>query len=341
MSFTRPDNLSLIKPYGDFLKLFNSIHTISNYQQDLRVFKFFLDRENIKTPLEVNSHQLTEFISFLNQSGSTPSGKLRMKYSTRSIKRILASLRSFYRYLAATQQISQDPTAVFHYLAMNSPQKNPRPLSLTDRTSLLSSLRTETIDELNITLTVLLGYECGLRVSEISKLRIQNINLSQNYILVTGKGNKERILPITSGLKSLLYRALENSRASQSIFLFPSPRSREKPIHPHFLELNVKQAANWAKLENSKELTVHVLRHTFGSILAESGASAYEIRDLMGHSSISVSENYVKIAQQSKLNAYEKAFGSGFQAKVVNLNLDKKSTITEVLELYRNHNLKH
>jgi site-specific recombinase XerD len=109
-----------------------------------------------------------------------------------------------------------------------------------------------------------------------------------------------------------------------------------KPINPDFLETWTKKAASWAGLENPGEMTVHVLRHSFGTQLAESGASAYEIRDLMGHSSIMVSENYVKLASTKTREAYKKAFGSGY--KVHALKLKSNFGVGSVLRRFRTFN---
>lgn len=252
------------------------------------------------------------------------------------MKRILASTRSFYRYLASVQHISTDPTAVFHNLAIRSPQRNPRPLPPKDREALVKGLQTSDQEGQRISLVVLLGFHCGLRVSEIAHMRIRDIDLDQGLVTVIGKGDKERSVPMTEALKELLKRYLVERTDKAGTFLFSSPRNIDKPIHPHFLEIWVKKAATWAKLANPEELTVHVLRHSFGTQLAESGASVYEIRDLMGHSSIMVSENYVKLASTKARSAHQKAFEGGY--KVHALNLGGLFGIESVLKRFRTLN---
>jgi site-specific recombinase XerD len=159
------------------------------------------------------------------------------------------------------------------------------------------------------------------------------LDLHQGLATVIGKGDKERTVPMTETLKELFKRYLNNQPGKSGFYLFPSPRNANKPIHPHFLELWVKKAAQWAGLENPGELTVHVLRHSFGTQLAESGASVYEIRDLMGHSSIMVSENYVKLASTKGRQAHRKAFSDGY--KVSALNLTRPSGVKSVLNRFR------
>ncbi len=320
--FQRFDDLLLLKPYSDFLAVCKSKHTQLNYHQDLRVFKHFLDQSGIKKPFDVTPRDLTLFAGTLVQPGLTPTGKPRPAYSTRSLKRVLGTVRSFYRYLAATQQVHSDPTAVFHNLPIRSPHRNPRPLPLSARQSLLQALKTDSLDDLRVTLTVLLGFECGLRVSEIAGLKVRDIHLPEEQITVIGKGDKERTVPMTLETRKKVQRYLQESQNVSKVaspYLFPSPRSPLKPINPHFLEQWVKKAAHWANLENADELTVHVLRHTFGTCLAESGASVYEIRDLMGHSSISVSENYVRLSSQGARDAHKKAFGAGYRGYALEL----------------------
>jgi integrase/recombinase XerD len=328
-------NLLELKPYDGFLSLCKSPHTRENYHQDLRTLKQFLDTSNIHTPLDVRPEHMVRFAASLAKPGTTPSGKLRKAYSTRTMKRILASTRSFYRYLASIQHITNDPTAVFHNLSIRSPQRNPRPLPPKDREALVRGLRMDDLEGQKVSLVILFGYHCGLRVSEIAHLKIRDLDLTQGLVTVIGKGDKERIVPMTEALKGLLKLFIDQKIKNQeeSPYLFPSPRSALKPIHPDYVETWVKKAAQWAQFENPNELTVHVLRHSFGTQLAESGASVYEIRDLMGHSSIMVSENYVKLVSTKTRQAHGKAFGSGY--KVHALKLGSLFGIESVLKRFR------
>lgn len=328
-----PPNLLELKPYDGFLALCKSSHTKENYHQDLRVLKQFLDHGGIAHPAEAKPEHMVRFAGSLTKPGTTPTGKIRQAYSTRSMKRILASTRSFYRYLASVQHITNDPTAVFHNLAIRSPQRNPHPLPPRDREALVKALQTGDLEGQKISLTVLLGYHCGLRVSEIAHIKIRDLDLTQGLVTVIGKGDKERTVPMTEALKGLLKLYMTRRPEDAGVYLFPSPRTTAKPIHPDYLEAWVKKAAHWAKLENPDELTVHVLRHSFGTQLAESGASVYEIRDLMGHSSIVVSENYVKLASTKARSAHRKAFEEGL--KVHALNLGGLFGIESVLKRHR------
>ncbi len=327
-----PPNLLEIKPYDGFLGFCKSSHTKENYHQDLRVLKQFLDGLKIDSPAGAQPEHMVRFAGSLAKAGVTPSGKTRTGYSTRSMKRILSTTRSFYRYLASIQHITNDPTAVFHNFTIRSPQRNPRPLAPKDREALVKGLQTVDLETQKISLAILLGFHCGLRVSEIAHLRIRDLDLTQGLVTVIGKGDKERIVPMTEALKALLKLYLGQAEKT-SPYLFPSPSSQQKPIHPDYLETWVKKAAQWAKLEHPEELTVHVLRHSFGTQLAESGASVYEIRDLMGHSSIMVSENYVKLASTKGRQAHRKAFEEGY--KVHALNFGGLFGIESVLKRFR------
>jgi integrase/recombinase XerD len=330
------EDLRLVSPYDDFLALRKSAHTQENYHQDLKILKQFLDSLGIAGLQNVRPEHLIRFAGSLTKPGTTPSGKSRAAYSTRSMKRILAATRSFYRHLASIQYITNDPTAVFHNLNIRSPQRNPHPLAMKDRDRLVQGLQVRDLNELKVSLAVLLGFHCGLRVSEIAHLKSTDIHFDPGSVTVIGKGDKERTVPMTKMLQTILKRYQAEKTGSglpPSAFLFSSPRSPAKPIHPDYIETWVKQAAAWAGLENPEQMTVHVLRHSFGSQLAESGASAYEIRDLMGHSSITVSENYVKLASNRGRQAHEKAFGGGFQAQA--LQLVPHSDVAFVLKQFR------
>jgi len=320
--FNRADDLLQLEPYSGFLSLCKSHHTQYNYHQDLRVLKMFLESHQLN-PAQAQPQDMARFAGQLTKPGLTPSGKVRGPYSTRSMKRIMATARSFYRYLASVQHISNDPTAVFHNMPIRNPQRNPRPLPPQDREAIVKSLQTSDLEAQKISLVVLLGFHCGLRVSEIAHLQVKNLDFTQGTLRVIGKGDKERTIPMTEALQKLLQFHLETRAKGEnpviSAYVYPSVRDLKKPINPHFLELMVKKAAQWAKLEDPDELSIHVLRHSFGTQLAESGASVYEIRDLMGHSSIMVSENYVKLASTKGRQAHQKAFGSSQQVHALNL----------------------
>src|SRR5258708_2405903 len=181
-SFSRPDDLQLVEPYAGFLGICKSPHTRSNYHQDLRVLKQFLDLSGITKPSLVQPQDLARFVGQLAKPGQTPAGKARQAYSTRSMKRILASTRSFYRYLASIQHISNGPTAVFHNLAIRSPQRNPRPLPPRAREALIKGLQMNDLEDLKASLVALLGFHCGLRVSEMAQLRVSEIDLEQKHL---------------------------------------------------------------------------------------------------------------------------------------------------------------
>jgi len=336
---SRLDTTDLLKlePYATFLANCRSSNTRDGYYQDLRILHRFFRERSIYDPSQAKPADLVRFAAHLTQKGATPTGKPRDPYSTRSMKRILAAVRSFYQYLAAIQAIQSDPTVVFKTLPIRTPHRNPRPLSPSDREALVLHLRTEGFEDLRVSTVVRLGYECGLRVSEICGLKVADLDLIGRDLTVIGKGDKQRTVPMLPILADLLKRLIERTKSEWEVegtpYVFPSPRNEQKPMNPQHLEIWVKRAAEWAGLERASEMTVHVLRHTFGTQLAESGASVYEIRDLMGHSSIVVSENYVKLASESAKNAHRKAFGAG--SKTHPLRLSSAETFLTLLRTIR------
>jgi site-specific recombinase XerD len=330
-------DLSDLEPYKSFLGVCKSVHTRSNYHQDLKVFKRFLDEDSISDPAKVQPIDLTRFVGQLTKTGKTPTGMDRLAYSTRTLKRIMGTVRSFYRFLAGIQAISTDPTAVFHNMPIRSPKRNPRPLPLADRYALIQHLKMDNPEARRISLSVLLGLHCGLRVSESAGLRIRDVDLKASLLSVIGKGDKERTIPLTDPTKDLLQKVISdlanNLHTKASKFVFPSPRDITRPIHIRYLETWVRIAASWANLTNLEDITVHVLRHTFGTQLAESGASVYEIRDLMGHSSIVVSENYVQLASTGTREAHRRAFPTNWKKQA--LLLADSTGPAAILKLFR------
>lgn len=342
-SFSHAEDLEELEPYAGFLAVCKSPHTKLNYHQDLRVLKSFLDPLKLN-PFSAKPQDLARFAGHLAKPGVTPAGRKRSAYSTRSMKRIIASTRSFYRFLASTEQINTDPTAVFHTFALRNPQRNPRPLAPEDRAALVKGLKTELFEDQKVSLMVLYGYHCGLRVSEIAKLKVGDTDPRLGWVNVIGKGDKERAVPTTQALLALFNKYLANPARKQtgkeSPYLFPSPRDPNKPIHPGYLEIWVKKAGSWAGFKEPEELSVHVLRHSFGTQLAEHGASVYEIRDLMGHSSILVSESYVKLAATKAKDAHRRAFENDSVHNLV-LQTVLEGGIVEVLKAFRSGKLNH
>ncbi|MDX1590248.1 MAG: site-specific tyrosine recombinase XerD [Oleiphilaceae bacterium] len=211
--------------------------------------------------------------------------------------RRLSSLRRFYRYLVRQGVISEDPT-----LRLDSPLKMrrlPDSLSEADVDALLEAPDTQLPLELRDRAMLELLYACGLRVSELVSLTLSQINLRQGVVRITGKGNKERLVPMGEDAMDWLDHYLRQGRAvllkgRPSDALFPGNQSRA-----------MSRQAFWYRIRHyalrahiNKPLSPHTLRHAFATHLLNHGADLRVVQMLLGHSDLSTTQIYTHVARE-------------------------------------------
>ncbi len=267
-----------------------SIHTVSAYGGDVAFFLTALG----KTPLTKPTLDL--FVGKLSQE----------PYSPRTIKRKISSLRAYLRFLYLEKKL---PTLI--ELTADSPkipQSLPKVLSQTQVTRLvLSPGREDRFGNRDRAILELL-YACGLRVSELTTLRLGALNLISQFVQVWGKGQKERLVPLGSQAKSALTRYLSKER----------PRlAKKKPVDFVFLNKNggplsrqgifliLKKYAQKATLPQS--VSPHVLRHTFATHLLNGGADIRDVQELLGHSNVTTTQIYTSVSKETLKRVYRSA----------------------------------
>jgi site-specific recombinase XerD len=316
--------LQHLQPYAGFLALCRSEHTRRGYTQALRMLKAHLGEISL---VEVTPAHVLNFAGSLNQEGETPTGRPRPALAPWTQLHLLAAVRKFFRYLAVAGVRPDDPAACLSFLRIRRPIRNPRALPHMDRLALLNALRAGTRSDLAAAIAVRLGFECGLRVSEISGLRVADLDLEAGTLRVVGKGDKERRVPMTEILREWFRAWLDqggigiaaplgfNGQERQPLqnpegspFVFPNQRRPlEASVGPQVIERWVQAMGVRAGVYG---LTVHVLRHTCATQLAETGASVYEIRDFLGHSTIQQTETYVRLASNAVRTAHARGFST-------------------------------
>lgn len=298
--------LQQIEPYAGFLSLFHAYHTRTGYTQDLRNFKVYLDSEGLD-PFTATRKDLLRFAASLSQPGVTPSGRPRGRMGYEAIDRTMTAVRGLYRYLLALGDIKDDPSSAFYLVRIKKPFRKPKILHPLDRVALLNALRTNCAMNRETSLAVRLGFECGLRVGELVTLRRQDVDLVRRELTVIGKGDKERTVPIpTDALAELLaewFRSVHPGAA----YVFTNLR-RPMTDHAKANSINrlMKRAARWAGI--AEDLTVHTLRRSGATQMAECGATTYEIRDWLGHNHTTTTDLYVKLASDGPRRAAVRAF---------------------------------
>lgn len=265
-----------------------SKNTLEAYHFDLSLVEQFLGTQG-KTLGDASSLDLSDYFSF-RLSGE-------IKYKNSSTARLMSALRRYYQYLCREKFRSDDPSA-----KLQSPKNiKPLPKSLSESQvdGLLSAPDlTDSVQFRDKAMLELL-YATGLRVSELVTLSMEEINLQQGVVRITGKGNKTRLVPMGEEANYWLARYIEEVRAEllkgqSSDILFPSRRARMM-VRQTFWH-RIKYYAQVCNID--KELiSPHVLRHAFATHLLNYGADLRVVQMLLGHSDLSTTQIYTHIAQ--------------------------------------------
>jgi integrase/recombinase XerD len=277
---------ALIQQYLDQLWLEKGVseHTLSAYGTDLRKFAAFAHSRDSQL-IQANCDLLNHYLADRHDAGLQP----------RSTARALSSLRNFYQWLHQSHQISENPIA-----SLLNPKIGlslPKSLSETDVDALLSAPDINDLIQFRDKVMLELLYAAGLRVSELVTLSIQQLNLRQGVIRVTGKGSKERLVPIGEVAVEWLQRYLAQGRSllltQQSDVLFPSQRGSQmtRQTFWHRIKFYAQVAAI------TTPLSPHTLRHAFATHLLNHGADLRVVQMLLGHSDLSTTQIYTHVAQ--------------------------------------------
>lgn len=222
--------------------------------------------------------------------------RIQAGYQARSTARLLSCLRGFYRHALREGLISADPTLDIAMPKLGRPL--PHTLSETDVEALLAAPDVSESLGLRDRCMLEVLYACGLRVSELVGLRLDQLNLRQGVVRVTGKGSKERLVPLGEEALAWLVRYSSEARpvllkGTPSDVLFPSQQAREmtRQTFWHRIKLHAKQAGI------RSALSPHTLRHAFATHLLNHGADLRVVQMLLGHSDLSTTQIYTHIAR--------------------------------------------
>ena len=267
------------------------------YGDDLRQFLLYYGvAEASFDPSSVKHTDIRGWIMQMSETDAEPA----------SINRRISSLRSFYKYLLKQGAVENDPCAKLHSL-----KKKRRVPSFVE-----SSRMAKFIDELLVcsedyrkekeSTVFLLLYATGIRLAELIDIRLSDLSLAQQEIKVTGKGNKQRIVPLPSGLLDKLRHYLflrRNICGSRENYLFLS-NSFRKISRSEVYRISGRILA-WMGVEGKR--SPHVLRHTFATHLLNAGAGIETVKELLGHSRLSTTQIYTHASIDELLKCYERA----------------------------------
>lgn len=223
--------------------------------------------------------------------------RLEQGYKARSTARLLSGLRGFYRYLLREGLIAEDPTLQVELPQIGRPL--PKSLSEADVEALLAAPDIDEPIGLRDRAMLEVLYACGLRVTELVSLTLEQVNLRQGVLRVFGKGSKERLVPLGEEAMAWIERYLRDSRVflldgKPSDVLFPSLRGEQMTRQTFWHR--IKHQAQIAGI--GKPLSPHTLRHAFATHLLNHGADLRVVQMLLGHSDLSTTQIYTHIARQ-------------------------------------------
>ena len=269
------------------------------YQEDLAEFTTFLRRKKIDQIHSVQPQHVTEFLLSQRKPGVTARGNSRLQgLSARSVARRLAAIRMLFRFLVREKLLLVDVTQ-----NIDTPKlwrTLPHALDYAGVEALLATPLTRTKLGLRDRAILELMYASGLRVSEVSKLTLSEINLEAGFLRVVGKGNKERIVPVGKQAADWLRRYIDEARlalgrnrqARSEIFL----SSRGTALSSKTIWHLVKKYARRAGVTGN--ITPHTLRHSFATHLLDNGADLRVIQEMLGHADISTTQIYTHVDQR-------------------------------------------
>lgn len=262
-----------------------SRNTIDAYSRDICGYLGFLEKTGITDLSRVKPTDVAGFIAALRAAGLSP----------RSRARALSALRMFHRFLLIERHCDSNPTSVIE--SPRLPGKLPATLSRDEVEALLASpVGGDTIEVRDRAMLQLI-YATGLRVSELVALKISDINLSAGYLLTSGKGEKERLVPIGEAAKAALQEYLQltssgpDSERKGRPYLFLS-RLGERMTRQAFWNI-IKKRALQAGIRSG--ISPHTLRHSFATHLLENGADLRSVQMMLGHADLATTQIYTHI----------------------------------------------
>ncbi len=268
--------------YKRFLLLEKGLsrNSIDAYMRDLQKLLDFVEKEN----LLLTTIKLSEIEAMLAE-------QYDQEISPRSLSRIISGLKSFFRFMLLNGYREDNPTEL-----LESPKiglKLPHVLSIEEIDKILSVIDVSTAEGTRNYAIIETLYSCGLRVSELTGLRFQNLYLNEGYIRVEGKGSKQRLVPISDiAIQKinnwLTYRKKINIKKGSEDILFIS--NRGSSISRITVFYYIKQYAEMSGI--NKEISPHTFRHSFATHLLERGANIRVIQEMLGHEKINTTEIY-------------------------------------------------
>ncbi len=268
-------------------------NSLEAYRRDLADFGAFLTAKKID-PLKVTRGDVVAYLGGRRAEGMSP----------RTLARETSALRGLYGFLAAEKVVPEDPTADLTNARRWA--MLPKVLSIEEVQKLLDAPDVTTPKGLRDRAMFEVLYACGLRVSELSALPVESLRLNEGFVLVRGKGSKERIVPVADSAGRWVTRWLAGGRdtgGQGSRWVFPGRKGR--PITRQTVFLALKAAAVKAGISTSA-VSPHVLRHAFATHLVDNDADLRAVQLMLGHADIATTEIYTHVSRSRVRKVYDR-----------------------------------
>lgn len=280
--------LPTIKLYVRYLRLERNLspNTIEAYRNDLAHLEAFMMRNDLKLE-NVTLEQLHTFAASLHEYGITP----------RSQARVLSGVRSFFRFLVLDGVVESDPTELLEWPSL--PEHLPVVLTLEEIDRIEDSIDLSKAEGARNRAIIEVLFSCGLRVSELVNMKLSDLYLEDRVLLVRGKGNKERLVPVSSkaiaDLKRWFFdRNLMKIKPGEDDYVFLNRRGAH--LTRTMILIMVKRQAEEAGIK--KTISPHTFRHSFATALLQGGADLRSIQAMLGHEKIDTTLVYTHISNE-------------------------------------------
>lgn len=277
-----------------------SFYTLVSYGNDIKQFYLFIDQNyglSEIAPQQISKPILRAYLGFLRKKN----------YLATSINRKIACLKSFFGYLYRHQVIAQNPANSLY--SLKTEKKMPNTLSYESIKEVLTSTEQDSVLAVRDIAILELFYGTGIRLSELASLKFGNIDFTNRLIKVSGKGGKERLVPLgemaTQALTTYLeVRAelLKKTIAKDVAYIFLNKHG--KPLSRRSIQ---RRVAKHLRLVSVSATSPHVLRHSFATHLLDQGADLVAVKELLGHANLSTTQIYTQVSTERLKEIYRKA----------------------------------
>ncbi len=282
--------------YGRYIKVERrlSANTVAAYNRDLEEFSHYILRHYDVAPEDVAPEMIERYMAWMYDKNRSSASQARR----------LSGIKSFYNFLLFRDKVDQLPTE-----SVDTPRRErmlPDVLTVEEIDAMLATFDMTTSKGCRDSAMVEVLYSCGLRVSELTSLRINDLFFGEGYIRIVGKGDKQRLVPIGGIARDKIQLYMEYrtpaSRSEATLFL----NNRGKPLTRVMVFNIIKQAAQLAGID--KQISPHTLRHSYATHMLEGGANIRQVQELLGHESILTTEVYTHVNRKQLRGVVEDSF---------------------------------